>query len=745
MKNFTYKAVIKYLLCSFFFVVANCITQDTPLSIAFLPAFMGNGFSPLATAILFCIVALLFFSLEQTAILLATALFLAIVFAIYKSKNKQVKGEFIFYLLIALTPYIFTRFFTQALQVKLIYSAIIYAFAIIFNIAVNVIFVGKFQKKCARHERVALYLFTVIFSLGLIALLGVEIYRLIAISLMLFLCKFFKGPKAFVPAFLLPVAIALYTNGISVLAIFQIYCATILLFIDYSPLLSALALTITQFTVFYFSGEIFAFKISDFLLTLTPTLIFLFTPAKIIEKLRDFLLKFEEPELTREVINIQRGILSLKLNELSALFYQMENALNCFDELLLTNESMSEKIAEECVNNVCTVCPFFADCKRKRHPNKDDLLKLISVGLSKGKISLIDLSRDFSSYCYSVNGMIYEINRLIFIYLEKTEENEQTLKFKRLISTQSNAVAQVLSQLGYEFSCQIEFNRKIEKAAINALYENGVTCKQIICVGDNLHLLFDDDKIVYSKIANILSVALNKPLALKDKRQLRGGTVAIFQNAPRYDACFGIAQRSKEGAVVCGDCHSLTKINEGCFLVSLCDGMGSGYKAYKNSQTAISLFECFYKSGLPRENSLTLANKILCACSEESFATLDLAIFNLFTANLDSVKIGASCGFLISEDCIKIIENDSLPLGILDEIQPNLTSLQLKSGDILVLLSDGVSDAFFSNTDTVDFLLTQSTRNPQTLANNLLEEALKKYEGVAKDDMTVICVKIYNP
>ena len=63
----------------------------------------------------------------------------------------------------------------------------------------------------------------------------------------------------------------------------------------------------------------------------------------------------------------------------------------------------------------------------------------------------------------------------------------------------------------------------------------------------------------------------------------------------------------------------------------------------------------------------------------------------------------------------------------------------------MVLLSDGVSDAFFSNTDTVDFLLTQSTRNPQTLANNLLEEALKKYEGVAKDDMTVICVKIYNP
>ena len=79
----------------------------------------------------------------------------------------------------------------------------------------------------------------------------------------------------------------------------------------------------------------------------------------------------------------------------------------------------------------------------------------------------------------------------------------------------------------------------------------------------------------------------------------------------------------------------------------------------------------------------------------------------------------------------------------MDEIQPNFNTLTLNSGDILLLLSDGISDAFFSNTDTVDFLMSQNTKNPQTLANNLLEEAIKNYGGVAKDDMTAICVKIY--
>ena len=745
MKNFTYKTVIKYSLCALCLLVSNNITLGVPFSIAFLPALLGNGFLPLPTLLIFTLINLISYSILQTITICFGALFLTIVFALYKANKKQVKGELVFYLIISLLPYILTNTFGNNLQQKLIYSAIIYVFTLIFTTASEVIFINKFQKKCAKHERVALYVFTVIFSLGLIAVTGVNLYRAIALSTMLFLCKLFKGAKAFIPAFLLPIAIALYTNSLSVLAIFQIYCASILLFLDYSPLLSTLALSFTQFTIFYFSGEIFAFKLHDYLLTLTPTILFLFTPEKLVKKLHELLCRFEEPELTRNILNVERGVLSAKLNELSSVFYEMENALNGFDDLLLSGDSMIQKIADECILNVCSVCPFFADCNRKGYPSKDDLFKLISIGVSKGKISLIDLSRDFSSYCYSVNGMIYEINRLIFLYLEKAEGNEQIVKFKKLVSLQSIAVAETLSQFSCDVASQIQFNTKKEKVAINALHENGINCLQIICIDDNFHLLFKDDKIIFSLVAKILSNTFNQTLALKEKKSVKDGVVAIFQTAPLFDACFGVACRCKEGATVCGDCHSLTKIDEGRFLVSLCDGMGSGYKAYKNSQTAISLFECFYKSGLPRESSLELSNKILSACAEESFATLDCAIFDLFTASCDCIKIGASCGFLISDNRVKILENDSLPLGILEDIRPSIHSLHLKSGDVLLLLSDGISDAFFSNTDTVDFLLAQSTKNPQTLANNILEEALKNYGGEAKDDMTAICIKIYNP
>ena len=745
MKNFTYKAVIKYFLCLACFTVANNITSGVPFSIAFLPALMSSGFLPLPTLIIFGAVSLLSYPFIQATLLCSIGAIFALIFAIYKANKKQVKGELIIYFAIALLPYLLSNHFSANLQQKLIYSAIIYAFSLIFSTATEVILVNKFQKKCAKHERIALYVFTVIFSLGLISITGVNLYRAIALSAMLFLCKLFKGAKAFVPAFLLPIAIALYTNGLSVLAIFQIYCASILLFIDYSPLLSALALSLTQFAIFYLSGEIFAFNLNDYFLTLLPTILFLFTPQKLVDKLKEMLYKFNEPELLRNIINVERGVLSAKLNELSAVFYEMENALNGFDELFLSGDGVIHKIAEECVLNVCSVCPFFADCQRKGYPSSDDLYKLISIGISKGKISLIDLSRDFSSYCYSVNGMIYEINRLIFLHLEKAEKNEQIVKFKTLAALQSSAVAQTLSQFSYDLASQIHFNNKKEKIAVNALHERGIVCLQIIHTGDYLHLLFKDEGVVLSEVSKILSSAFNQSICRKDKKIVKDGMIAIFEKAPRLDACFGVACKCKEGGSVCGDCHSLTKIDEGKFLVSLCDGMGSGFKAYKNSQTAISLFECFYKSGLPRESCLELANKILSACAEESFATLDCAIFDLHSGICDSIKIGASCGFLISDNQVKILENDCLPLGILDEIKPTIHTMQLKSGDILLLLSDGITDAFFSSTDAVDFLLAQTTKNPQTLASNLLEEAVRCYGGEAKDDMTAVCVKIYAP
>ena len=742
MKNFTYKSFLKYLFCALLFYVANHITLGVPLSIALLPAFMSAGFSLVPVGLLFCAINFLNFSFTQSIALSATALFFILIFSVYKIKNAKVKGELFIYLLLSLIPY-YLQIFSGSIYTKLVYSAIIYIFAIISTLALKIIFIGAFKRKNRAHEQVAFYLFIIINSLGGCAILGVEIYNLIALTVMLFFCKFYKSPSAFIPAFILPVAISLYTQSLSPLALFEIYCATILIFINLSPLLSALALILAQVAVYYLSGELFAFELQDYLLSFTPSLLYLFIPQKLIEKLKSYILRFEEPEITKQIINNERSLICLKLNDLSNLFYDMEQALNCFDQFFITKESVCEKMADELLLNVCSPCPFYADCVRKNHPKRKDLLKLINIGISKETVSIIDLSRDFSSYCYSVNNMVCEINKLISAYLQKNSEHTQIKEQKRLISSQAGAVGEVLRNLAFDLSYAIDFSLPKEKKIFNNLAENGILPRQIVCFGKEFHILFSKEKVNFTKVCLILSEIIGEQIRLNRKCEVLNGILAVFTKAPIFDASFGVAQIAKEGGAVCGDSHSLTRINEGCFIVSLCDGMGSGDKAYKNSHTAITLFETLYKSGLSKQGSLDLANKMLSACSNESFSSLDSAIIDLFSGHCDIIKIGATYGFLISANNVRVLENKSLPLGILEEVVPDMFSIELTEGDMLVIISDGISDAFFSSTDTVEFLEREVTRNPQTLADKLLNYALTQSNGIASDDMTAIVVKIY--
>lgn len=171
--------------------------------------------------------------------------------------------------------------------------------------------------------------------------------------------------------------------------------------------------------------------------------------------------------------------------------------------------------------------------------------------------------------------------------------------------------------------------------------------------------------------------------------------------------------------------------------------MGSGEKASQTSATAISLVETFYKANLPSETVLSTVNKILSFNNEDNFTALDVGVIDLFSGGADFIKIGSPYSFVITRDAVKIVEGSSLPLGILDELHPTVCKTKLNSGDVVVFVSDGISDAFGSSSDLIDFLSTQRALNPKTLADNILEKALALDGGVAKDDMTAFCVRIF--
>ena len=214
---------------------------------------------------------------------------------------------------------------------------------------------------------------------------------------------------------------------------------------------------------------------------------------------------------------------------------------------------------------------------------------------------------------------------------------------------------------------------------------------------------------------------------------------------PNFDIAYGSCGITKTGKIVSGDSKSILKIDDGKYMVSICDGMGSGKSAHSISALTISLIENFYKCGFDNDTILNSVNKLLSLTEEENFSTIDLCLIDGKKNTYDFVKLGATTGYLKREngECEKI-ESSGLPIGVLEEIRPHITKKLINPFDMLVFVSDGITDSFENKLDLCSYISHLDIINPMLLSQNILDKALSLNSGIAIDDMTVVCVRVFD-
>ncbi len=223
--------------------------------------------------------------------------------------------------------------------------------------------------------------------------------------------------------------------------------------------------------------------------------------------------------------------------------------------------------------------------------------------------------------------------------------------------------------------------------------------------------------------------------------------VVKYREEEAYQISTGISQISKRGQVQCGDSYSFMQLKDGKYVLTLSDGMGSGKKALKESSATIALLEQFLDSGFDKDTAVKLINSVLVLKSpEESFSTIDLSAIDLQTGNVEFAKIGAASTFIKKQDKIEVIKSTSLPVGILNNIDMEISSKTVSEGDFIIMMSDGVLDA---NKQVIkkevwlkDVLHEINSSNPQEIADQVLKTVLENSHSV-EDDMTVLVAKVW--
>jgi len=246
-------------------------------------------------------------------------------------------------------------------------------------------------------------------------------------------------------------------------------------------------------------------------------------------------------------------------------------------------------------------------------------------------------------------------------------------------------------------------------------------------------------------IEKVMSEVLKIPMQITKISPLdeNGYNSVQLRKKNKFDCVFGLASCNKAGNEECGDCHSIIRLGGNKFLLALCDGMGAGKTAHKMSAMTLGLIENFYKVGFDNDVILESVNKLLAINNQENYSTLDVCLLDLNNEIADFIKVGSPFGFIKRESNLEVIEGGALPIGALDNVSPSTHKTTISTKDIVVMMTDGIVDAFGSQEELCEFVSCISTNNPQTIAESILNEALQLNNMSAKDDMTVLVARTY--
>lgn len=222
----------------------------------------------------------------------------------------------------------------------------------------------------------------------------------------------------------------------------------------------------------------------------------------------------------------------------------------------------------------------------------------------------------------------------------------------------------------------------------------------------------------------------------------------ICVEGPEFYTMQGTARIGKDCQSISGDSFSMSRLPGGMETAILSDGMGTGEEARRESAMVIEMLEELLRAGFPVETAISMMNTALVMGREDvMFSTMDMSIFDLYTGKCKFIKAGAAPTFIKRAEKIEHIYSECLPLGVVQSLKAECVTKELVSGDMVVMVTDGVLDALPAGEQEriLDLLIQGTTiENPGELAHYLLEKVLELSKNPPEDDMTVLVAGIWN-
>lgn len=311
----------------------------------------------------------------------------------------------------------------------------------------------------------------------------------------------------------------------------------------------------------------------------------------------------------------------------------------------------------------------------------------------------------------------------------------------RLISAQFLQARRLIDALAAEQARPIRLRDRQAARAAGVLERSGIRVSDALLVsGPRTELVLTLREGRWSAaLARAASARLHAAFGRVYAPEEAWGATMRFIREPKLAADVGAVSMPREAGSPSGDSHVTAMLDDDRMMALICDGMGSGEAAARESAQAARLLGRFLAAGSGWSLAIETVNALMLnTAAEDMFSTVDLMLLDLSTGMAEFMKLAACPALIARGQEVRRVEGGRLPLGILDRVTPAASRVRLMPGDTVLLASDGVMDAV--DPQALELLLTHPGDDMNALAERILD--LARIADACRDDMTAVCVRV---
>lgn len=458
-------------------------------------------------------------------------------------------------------------------------------------------------------------------------------------------------------------------------------------------------------------------------------------------------------------VNKVKAIFTDRLDKFSEVLLNMAGTLNNLaDNDKLDMNSKSSGLIENLANRVCNNCDTCGICWGR---------EMISTYKAFGELleSVQNKTNIFPQLlekkCIRKASLIRNTEDITNKFIISEMWRSRLAEGRELIANQFNNMAKSVDEIMEEFSSDFNEDKDSEKKIIRILEKYDIEVEDVFAIKDknerlNIQITCDScngRNLCVKKILPLINDCVDYKMKLKADgckiNPITNKCTAMFEEVPKFGVTTSVSRICKDGQTIFGDNFNFGEGYDGSYMMVISDGMGSGPQAGRESKAVVELIEKFTGAGFSRTTAINTVNSIMSLkfSEDEKFSTVDLSAIDLYSGEVDFMKVGAVASIVKSGDTIDIIKSRSLPIGILDEADIEIHSKKVKNGDLIVMLTDGVTDCDEESSGKIDWILDYLCRNdnvsPEEISKGIINEAKRIGKNRIKDDMTVMVSRVH--